>query len=149
MVSYRLIRLIENHAEQLSRSLARQLKLHPKTRKFGRLAEEEIAERIYNFYAHLGSWVMTSSEENIRHTCEELGRRRQEEGMPLHEVLYVIILSKEHLRSFARNEAIGTTAFEMYGEQELFRVLDHLYELAIYYTTIGYESAGASRKRAA
>jgi hypothetical protein len=76
----------------------------------------------------------------------DLGRRRCEEGIPLHEVVYALILSKKHLLIYARDQGQGGSAIEIYGEQELVNRVDQFYDDALYFTAAGYEAALAGAK---
>lgn len=141
MVSNRLIRLIETHAADLSKSLAEQIRSHPRTPSFSRLPAAEVEQRLHNVYKNLGLWIMGTPEEEIRRTYEALGQRRHEEGIPLQEVIYALILNKNHLLNFAHSQGLGGTALEIYGEQELAHNVSRFYDGAIYYTAVGYNAS--------
>ncbi len=140
MISPRLVRLIETHAEQLSKDVAEHLKKHPRTPNFRRLSDSDIHQRVYSVYRNLSAWT-TGSEEDVRRTFEALGKERRAERIPLHEVIYALLIHKSHLIHFI--EAQGqNTALEMYAEYQLQSAITHFYDLAIYYVAVGYEQAG-------
>ncbi len=56
-------------------------------------------------------------------------------------MIWALVLNKDQLLNFVRAEGEGGTALELYGEQELFRLIDHFYDNAMYYTAVGYERA--------
>jgi len=149
MVSTRLIQMIEDHAEELTRGLIQQLKTHPHTPAFRRFPEAEIHNRTYNVYKNLGAWILGKPRDEIRRQYEDLGTQRCAEGVPLHEVLYALILSKKNLLIHVKNSGQGGSAIEIYGEQELVNKVDQFYDDAIYFTAVGYESALTALKASA
>ncbi len=145
MLSTRLIQMIEAHAEQLTQGLIQQLKSNPRTASYKRFSDTEIHNRTYTVYKNLGAWTVGKPEGEIRRTYEELGLDRFEESIPLHEVIYALILTKKHLLDYVRTQGLGGTALEIYGEQELANKIDQFYDSAIYYTAVGYERALAGQ----
>ena len=141
MLSTRLIQMIEAHAKQLTQGLVQQLKSHPRTASYRRFSDAEIHNRTYTVYKNLGAWTVGKPEEEIRRTYEELGLDRFEEGIPLQEVIYALIITKKHLLNYVRTQGLGGTALEIYGEQELANKVNQFYDNAIYYTVVGYERA--------
>ena len=88
-----------------------------------------------------GAWTVGKPEGEIRRTYEELGLDRFEEGIPLHEVIYALIITKNHQLDYVRTQGLGGTALKIYGEQELANQVNQFYDSAIYYPAIGYERA--------
>ena len=139
MLSTRLIQMIEDNAEQLTQGLVQQLKSHPHTPGYRRFPDTEIHSRTYNVYKNLGAWMVGKSRDEIRLNYEDLGHRRFEEGIPLHEVVYALILTKKNLLIYVDTHGLGGTALEIYGERELVNKVDQFFNDAIYYTAVGYE----------
>ena len=83
MLSTRLVRLIESHAEDLTRGLVGHLKAHPRTPSYHHYSDADLHTRAYNVYRNLGAWVTGKGEEEIRKAYEDLGRLRFAEGIPL------------------------------------------------------------------
>lgn len=141
MLAPRLIKLIEDHAEELTRGAIRDVRSNPRTPAYHQIPEDEMHRRLYDVYHHLGRWVGEKSDERIETSYAELGRRRHAEGTPLSEVVYALILSKQHLREYIRASGHVGTAVELMQEEELNLLLGHFYDKAIYYTIRGYEQA--------
>ena len=53
----RLVKLIESHADELSRNLLQDLRKRDSTSTFHTHDEKEIYERAFNVYSHLGKWI--------------------------------------------------------------------------------------------
>ncbi len=146
MLSTRLIKMIEDNAEELMSGLIGKLKTHPRTPAYRRLSDSEIHSRAYTVYKNLGAWMVGKPEDEIRQHYNGLGLKRYEEGTPLHEVIYALILTKNNLLDYVRTSGLAGTALEIYAEQELSNKVDQFFDTAIYYTVIGYEKPEAGDK---
>lgn len=143
MLSAHLIRMIENHAEDLTRELLNDLGNNQRTPCFHGLTREELHKKVYDFYHNLGRWLGEKSDAHVEAAYSELGRTRHAEGIPLSEILYAVILIKEHLRNYIRRSAAVDSAVELYQEAELNLMIGHFFDKALYYTCRGYEEVGA------
>jgi len=141
MLSDRLVRMIEHHADELTRALVENLRSNPRTASYHRLSREAIHDRAYLVYKNLGLWLNSKAEEDIEANYTELGKKREAEGVPISEVVYALILTKYHLRDYIRAAGLVDSAVELHQEQELHHVLGHFFDKAIYYTVRAYERA--------
>ena len=105
MLSDRLIRMIEHHADELTRALVEDLQSNPRTASYHRLSREAIHDRTYHVYKDLGLWLNSKAEEDIEASYTELGKEREAEGIPISEVVFALILTKYHLRDYIRAAA--------------------------------------------
>ena len=149
MLSVRVVQLIENHAEELTRGLLDDLKSNSRTPAYHNLPREELRHRVYNVYRNLGRWLGEKTDDMIKATYSELGQRRSHEGIPINEVVYALILTKYHLRDYIRTSGLVDSAVDLYQEQQLQRALGQFFDKAIYYTVRGYEEAAASMRATA
>jgi len=146
MLSARLVRMIEDHADELTRGLVRNLHSHPQTPSYRHLSHENLHGRIYEVYRNLGHWLGRKNDEALRAAYSELGEKRAAEGIPLCEVVYAMILTKYHLRDYIGSAGLVDSAVEIYQEQELHRLVGHFFDMAIFYTVQGYERAAAPER---
>ena len=72
-----------------------------------------------------------------------LGRKRRGEDVPLSEVVYALVLIKEHLRQYIQAVGLVDSAVELYLEEELHLMIGHFFDRAVYHTVKGYEAEGA------
>jgi hypothetical protein len=72
-----------------------------------------------------------------------LGEERHAEDIPLHEVVYALILIKYHLRDYVRAAGLMNSTVELYQQLELDRLVGQFFDKATYYAVKGYESAAA------
>jgi len=139
MLSDRLVRMIESHADELTRALVEDIRSNPRTASYHRLSKEAIHHRTYHVYKDLGSWLNNKAEEDIESNYSRLGKEREAEGIPLSEVVYALILTKYHLRDYIRVSGLTNSAVDLYQALELQRLLGHFFDKAIYYTVRAYE----------
>jgi hypothetical protein len=141
MLSAHLIRTIEIHAEELTRGLLDDLARNPRTPAFHGLTREELHGRVYDVYHNLGRWLAEKDERHIEQVYGDLGRRRHHDHTPVSELLYAVILVKDHLRAYIRRIAAANSAVEMYQEAELNLLIGHFFDKALYHSVKGYEEA--------
>jgi hypothetical protein len=139
MFSYRLVRLIETHADALAAGLEEKVHTSSQISHFRNFPPLELRERVYEIYRHLGEWLLGKNELDIEHRYLAIGARRARQGVPLSEVVQAIVLTKENLWEFLKSEAVVDRAVEIMGELELLQMLEMFFDRAIYYAVVGYE----------
>ena len=144
MLSSRLIRMIEDHAEDLTRGVLVDLGRNARTPAYHTLSHDELHRRAYDVYHNLGRWLGDKTDTLIEASYGSLGRTRRAEGIPLSEVVYALILTKEHLRAYIRTSGLVGSAVELYQEEELNRMVGNFFDKAVYYTVRGYEGKAAA-----
>lgn len=145
MFSYRLVRLIETHADALAAGLEEKaLSSTQISHFFSNVPEHELRERVYEIYRHLGEWLLGKNELDIEHRYRDIGARRARQSVPLSELIQAIVLTKENLWDFLKSEAVIDRAIEIMGELELLQMLEMFFDRAIYYAALGYEEEAAA-----
>ena len=139
MLSDRLVRMIQNHADELTGALVADLQSNPRTAAYHQLSREAIHHRTYHVYKDLGLWLNSKAEEDIESNYTKLGKERQAEGIPLSEIVYALTLTKYRLRDYIRVSGLADSAMDLYQALELQRLLGHFFDKAIYYTVRAYE----------
>jgi len=141
MLSTNLVRMIENHAEQITADLLERLREDPELPNLRKLPTLELRSRAGNILIHLGDWLSESDEKQIAISYEALGRLRFEEHVPLHECVRNFQRLKQHMVSYIRNQGFRQTTIELYAEEELEHLLGQFFDKVIYYMVRGYEGA--------
>jgi hypothetical protein len=141
MLAYRLVRLIETHSDALATGLLQKVENSEFTRSYRNVAGEELKERVYEIYRHLGDWLLGKSDFGIRERYREIGARRAEQHVPLSQLVWCIVLTKENLWDYLRHEAALERPVEVFGELEMLQLLDQFFDRAIFYASDGYEKA--------
>ena len=160
MLSVRLIKLIETHAESLTREVVEDLLTNENTPAFRRIPKAELEPRVFAFYQHLGNWIGDPDDDAVRAEYEEWGRIRSRQGIPVSEIVYSLILTKRHLRRYIRENAFVVFSgdritqgelipFELYNIQELNYSVGDFFDNALYYLTRGAEIQAKAKHSAA
>ena len=114
------------------------------TQGYRNVPPEELKQRVYEIYRHLGDWLLGKSEFDIEARYREIGVRRAQQGVPLSQVTMTIILTKENLWEFLKKESVLDRPVEVFGELELLQLLEQFFDHAIYYAAVGYERVSAT-----
>lgn len=144
MLLYRLVRLIESHSQALAASLLSRVQDSEHTRDYCNVPPEELKERVYEIYRHLGEWLIGKTEFDIEKRYLEIGERRAQQHVPMSQVAMVIILTKENLWEFLKKESVIDRPVEVFGELEMLQMLEQFFDHAIFYAAVGYERAMAA-----
>jgi hypothetical protein len=142
MLAYKLVRLIETHSDALAASLLTKVQTSELTRSYRNVPPEDLQERVHDIYRHLGEWLLGKDASfDIEQRYEEIGTRRVHQGVPISEMIWTIILTKENLWEFLQRESLPERPIEAFGELEMLQLLDQFFDRAIYYASVGYERA--------
>lgn len=141
MLAYRLVRLIETHSEGLAKTLRKKIENCPKLADYHKVPPDELTDRVYEVYRHLGEWLLGKTETDIEARYVEIGRKRAEQGVPSSQVTWTICLVKENLWDYLKLESVIERPAEIFGELELLELLDQFFDRAIFYAAIGHERA--------
>jgi hypothetical protein len=138
-LSQKLIDLIEKNAEMLTKSWLHDVKQHGDTLSYHRFDEKELHDRAYAVYSQIGKWISrATSKEDIAKQFKRLGRERREEGIPLDEVIYALILEKRHLWLKVLSSGMLDTAMDLHQALELNNRVVLFFDRAIFFTVQGY-----------
>ena len=141
--------MIEDHAEELTRGTLNDIRKNPRTPFYHTLSGEAFYSRVYEVYRDLGNWLGAKTDAKLEAWYRALGRRRCAEGVDLSEVIYALILTKNHLEDYVRTSGLVDSAVELYQERELFRFIEYFFDRALYYSARGYEQEAAISLRRA
>ena len=142
MLGIKLVRLIEAHSAELSRGLTEQIRTSDRTSDFKKIPAHELRLAAAEVYKNLGEWLLQKTESDIETQFRAVGARRAAEGVRLHQVVWALLLSRDHLWHFLRHRSFADNVVALYGELELQRLLNQFFDRAIYYAVLGYEDAG-------
>jgi hypothetical protein len=146
MLAYRLVRLIETHSDALAAGLLQKVQASDCTRDYRNVPAEELKQRVYEIYRHLGDWLLGKTEFDIEARYLEIGGARARQQVPVSQVTMVIIFTKENLWEFLKRESVLDRPTEVFGELKMLQLLDKFFDSAIYYAAVGYEQAQAADK---
>lgn len=139
MIALRLVRLIENHSDELAEGLIRKLQGSVRTRDMKKVPVEELRGRMHEILYHLSEWLLSKTETDIEQRYLELGARRAGQGVSLADFSWAIVVTKEYIWDFLQQQGFLRGPVELYGEMELLRLLDQFFDRALCYAAEGYE----------
>lgn len=143
MLSIRLVRLVEDNADELAREIQQELQMSPRTPAFRALPPETLHRRLNGLHRNLAQWLKERSQPKVAAFYEELGRRRFGQGVPLSEMTLAFAAIKRHLRRHVLAGVAPATAVEIYQLEEFEALVDGFFDEALYHTARGYEQARA------
>ena len=137
----RLVRLIENHSEELAIGLTAKLRQSERTLDFRKVPAEELQETTAALYRNLGEWLLNKTEDDIEKHFTSIAKRRAADGIRLQQFVWALTISRNHLYRFLLGHAFADSIFELYSELELQQLLNQFFERATYYGVAAYEEA--------
>ena len=154
MLGARLLLLIQAHAGSLTHDVVRDLVTNERTQTFRRLAPAGVEQRVSAFFYGLAKWVGDPDEHPVKAEYEEMGRTRFREGVPMSELVYALVISKQHLRRYIREHGLVDFAgdrvvpdellpLELQSVQELNYQVGEFFDRALYHLARGYELEAA------
>jgi len=158
MVAERLVELIEIQAGRLAEDVARDLMTNPRTTGFARVNRQELEERLFNLLHHLGNWISDRRSENVQVEFADWGRRRFNQGIPISQIVFAIVILKQHLRRYVREHGLVEASFprvdgdyvlpmHLHSLQDLNTQIGLFFDEALYHLAVGYERVTATAAR--
>ena len=152
MLVNHLIQLIENHCDSLTQEALHDVLTNENTISFRKVPRTELKPRIAALYQNLRKWIGNPNEDDMRQEYEDWGRTRFRQGIPFSEIVYVLMLTKKHLRKFIREHGLvdfsgdrvtpdELVPVELYAIQELNYLVGEFFDRALYHLVRGDEMA--------
>lgn len=150
MIGAKLVELIEVHALRLTSDIAQDLSRNERTRGFRGVPREDLEQRIFQILGHLGNWIGAPYSTTVQAEFADWGRRRFDQGIALSELVYAVLILKQHLRqyisdnglvddSFPRIEGDYILPLHLHSIQELNTRVGVFFDEALYQLACGYE----------
>lgn len=141
MLAAKLMRLVEKHAEALSRGLTEQVLQSDRTSDFHKIPSKDLRLAGAEVYRNLGEWLLQKTEIDVADRFKGAASRRAAQGIRLHQFVWALMLSRDHLWYFLCREAFADSIVELHAQMELQQLLNQFFDRAIYYAVLGYEEA--------
>jgi hypothetical protein len=74
-----------------------------------------------------------------------IGMRRAEQCVPVSQLLWCIVLVKENLWEYLKNNETLETTSQIFSELELMQMVDQFFDRAMYYAVRGHEKVRDAR----
>jgi len=145
MLAYRLVKLIEAHSDRLVEGLLVELQQCDRCPVYRlKVPAEDFQQAVHEVYQHLGEWLLGKQESDIARRYTAIGKRRQAQGVPLSQLVWAILLTRDHLWNYLSSECGIEKPAEVFGEMEMMQLLEQFFGRAIYFATLGYEETEAA-----
>jgi hypothetical protein len=150
MIAAKLIELIEIHADRLTADVSRDLVTNDRTRGFRAVRQQDLEQRIFQIFHHLGNWIGAPKSLSVQAEFGDWGRRRFDEGIPLSEIVYAVIVLKQHMARYILDNGLVDAAFprvdsdyvlpmHLNSLQHLNTQVGQFFDEALYDLVCGYE----------
>lgn len=143
MLASRLVEMIEKHADELTQAVVGELETNPRTRSYHKLDAQANRGRVFDVVRNFGEWLDYKSDATTETLYKKLGQKRFHEAIPLAEVVYALMITKQQLRNFIRSQGLVDSAMELYQQIEIYNMVSRFFDRAVYFTVTGYEEEAA------
>jgi hypothetical protein len=147
MLSYRLVRVVEYHADSLAASLVHKVHASERTTAYRNIPSEELKARVHEIYHHLGKWMIDRSAPEIEQLYIAIGSRLAEQGVPLSELIWAITLTKQNLCEYIDDVTFPGRITELADKQEILQLLNEFFDEATHAAAVGYEWAAEEQAK--
>ena len=138
MLGIKFARLIEKHSESLGKALVDKLRSSSRTDSYRSISEHELLHDIQVLYHNLSDWLMVRTELDVKQYYTKMGLFRAEQGVPMNQFIWALVLAKEQLWLFMQREALIEDALELMNELEFVLALEQFFDRAMYYVAMSY-----------
>jgi hypothetical protein len=97
--------LVETHSDALAAGLLEKTQASPLLPEYNNVPPEDLKQRVQEIYRHLAEWL-SKSELDVEKRYLETGATRAQQGVPLSQLIWAIILTKNNLWDFLKKEAV-------------------------------------------
>jgi len=140
MIYLKIMEVLKGDAELLSRRVVNDLLNRGETEYHRKYSEDLIYERVYDVYSTLGYWLdRARPKEEIYKHFSDLGKKRFDDGIPLHEVIMFLMLIKRHLWLYLLEKHFFESSYELLQSLEVNNRVVLFFDRAIYFTCLGYQ----------
>jgi len=139
MLSDSLVGFVSEHAAYVARLWLADVRSSRTTSGYRRLDPEPLLSEVTEGLRQLGRWLEgESTEDQIKAFYRDLGRRRQAQGVQLHEVLSAHMLLKKHIWDYARSQGVWQRPVDTYRVMELQSRFAVFFDKAVYHSARGF-----------
>jgi hypothetical protein len=139
MLALKVVRLIEAHADALAERLVQRIRSSQHITIYKDLPDNELKELATDVYRHLGSWLMEKPEAEVERFFSFKAVRRAEQGVPLSDLVWALMITKENLFRYIQANVEVQHAYELFGELEIIQAIDQFFDKAIFFVAVAYE----------
>lgn len=141
MLGLKLVHLIERHSEELALGLTEELRSSERTCDLKKIARYELHLAAVEVYHNLEEWLLQKKEDDVGKRFRTIAARRAAQGVRLPQLVWALVISRNHLWHFLQRECFVDNIVEVFGELEVLQMLNQFFDRAMYHSILGYEEA--------
>jgi hypothetical protein len=141
MLGLKLVHLIEKHSEELALGLTQELRTSERTSDFKKIPGDDLRLAAVQVYRNLEEWLLQKKEDDIGNRFRTIAARRAGQGVRLPQLVWALVISRNHLWRFLQRECFADNILEVFGELEVLQMLNQFFDRAMYYAILGHEEA--------
>jgi hypothetical protein len=136
----RLITLIENSADELTKKWMGIVRNHPDMPTYRNYDEGKLYERAFSVYSQVGKWLSDeTTKEEIQDIYVTLGKQRREEGFKLSELLLAMVITRRVLWIMLPKGDLLEDVSSLYDGLDVTNHTILFFDRAMVYAAQGYE----------
>jgi hypothetical protein len=136
----RLITLIENSADELTKKWMGIVRNHPDMPTYRNYDEGKLYERAFSVYSQVGKWLSDeTTKEEIQDIYVTLGRERREEGFKLSELFLALVITRRVLWIMLPKGDLLEDVSSLYDGLDVTNHTILFFDRAMVYAARGYE----------
>ena len=142
MLYEKFIRLVEDHAEALTKEWINEIKTNPSTKGYRKIDDAILGVRVFDVYKRLGQWIMNADprDPNTAEHFIKLGRERAKENLKNSEVIYALILARVVLWRYIVDQGVINSIIDLHQSLEFYQKINNFFDKATYFVAVGFES---------
>jgi hypothetical protein len=142
VLSNRLVELIEQNADQLTKRWMKIVRTHEGTPTYHTYDEDKLYGRAYSVYSQLGKWISAeTTDDEVKAIYTALGAQRRKEGFNVSELLEALLVTRQVLWSKVESEGLLDTALDLNQALDLNDRVVAFFDRCAVYAARGYEGA--------
>src|SRR5438270_14036479 len=106
MLAYRLVRLIETHSDALANGLLQKVQTSEVLSDYRNVQPEELKQRVYEIYRHLGDWRPRKSDCATEKRQLEIGAKRAQQHVSQSQLVWASVPTEENVWAHLQQEAV-------------------------------------------
>jgi ADP-ribose pyrophosphatase YjhB (NUDIX family) len=143
LLSDELVNVVQNNSKKIIDLWLDDLSLSPSTKSYRGFDKNELFSRAIFIISQLETWLKGSrSESEFKAFYQDLGFKRQKDGIPLEDLISSLSLLKKHIWMFTYAFGVWDKMVDIYRMFELGERLVYFFDKATFYTVVGYNSKG-------
>ena len=158
MIAAKLVELIEIHSLRLTTDIVDDLSSNERTPGFRAVPRPELEQRVFKLLHQLGDWIGAPRSDKTRAEFTDWGRRRFDQRIPLSELIFAVIVIKQHLRRYISDNGLVGASFpsvdgdyvlplHLHSLQDLNTQVGRFFDEALYDLALGFEERAGEPAR--